>query len=71
MILNHSKKKRSVISLDTITEMYSKDITLLFVYGDLISCTTPACFSTFYRCAMVLTLVENFNFLCTCLLTFL
>ena len=26
---------------------------------DLISCTTPACFSTFYGCARVPTLVEN------------
>ena len=26
----------------------------------LLSCTTPACFSTFYRCAMLPTLVENF-----------
>ena len=38
----------------------------LLFYCDLISCTTPACFSTFYRCAIVPTLVENY----TCLLTF-
>ena len=36
----------------------------------LISCTAPACFSTFYQCAMVPTLVENSSFLCTCLLIF-
>ena len=47
---------------------HGRDITLLIVL--LISCTTPACFSTFYRCAMVLTLVKIFNFLCTCLSTF-
>ena len=40
---------------------HSRDITLLIVYCDLISCTTPACFSTFYRCAMVPTLVLNSN----------
>ena len=28
-----------------------------------ISCTTPACFSTFYRIAMVPTLVENSMYL--------
>ena len=50
MILNHSETMRSVTSLLYISVM---------VY--LISCTTPACFSTFYRCAMVLTLVENSN----------
>ena len=37
---------------------HSRDITLLIV---LLSCTTPACFSAFYRCAMVPTLVENFS----------
>ena len=39
---------------------------MLLFYCDLISCTTPACFSTFYQCAMIPTLVENFDFLCTC-----
>ena len=29
----------------------------LLFYCDLVSCTTPACFSTFYQCAMVPTLV--------------
>ena len=38
---------------------HSRDITRLIVYGDLIPWTTPTCFSTFYRCAMVPTLVEN------------
>ena len=33
---------------------------------DLISYTTPACFSTFYQFAMVPALFENSNFLCTC-----
>ena len=33
------------------------------------SSNTSICFSpTFYRCAMVPILVENFNFLCTCVL---
>ena len=40
---------------------HSRDTTLLVV---LILCTTPACFSTFYRCAMVPTLVENSKFFC-------
>ena len=31
----------------------------LLFYCDLISCTTPARFSTFYQCAMVPTVVEN------------
>ena len=30
----------------------------------LISCTIPACFSTFYRCVMVPILVENSKFFC-------
>ena len=34
----------------------------LLFYCDLITCTTPACFSTVYRCAMVPTLVENLIF---------
>ena len=51
-------------------EMHSRDIPLLLFYCDVILCTTPACFSIIYRCAMVPTLVENSNFLCTCLLTF-
>ena len=38
---------------------HSRDITLLTV---LLSWTTPTCFSTFYRCAMVPTLVENSKF---------
>ena len=29
------------------------------IWSHLISCTTPVCFSAFYRCAMVPTLVEN------------
>ena len=57
MILNHSKTIRNVISLLCISIMVS-----CFTV-----CTTPACFSTFYQCAMVPTLVENS---CTCLLTF-
>ena len=36
----------------------------LLFYCDLISCTNPACFSTFYQCVMVPTLVENSNFFC-------
>ena len=31
-------------------------------YCDLISWITPTCFSTFYRCVMVPTLVENSKF---------
>ena len=46
---------------DTIMEMHSKNVTLLI---DLISCTTPACFSTFYQCGMVFTLVKNLKFFC-------
>ena len=42
--------------LSTVETIY---ITFLV---DLISCTTPVCFSTFYRCAMVPTLAENSNF---------
>ena len=36
--------------------MHSRDITLLIVYCNLISCTTPAYY--FYQCAMVRVLVE-------------
>ena len=32
------------------------------VNSDLISWTTPTCFSTFYQCAMVPTVVENSKF---------
>ena len=49
---------------DTIMEMYSRDITLLIDFCDLISWTITACFSTFYRCAIVPTLVENSKFFC-------
>ena len=42
-------------------EMHNRDITLLIV---LLLCTTPACFSTFYQCAMVPTPVENSKFFC-------
>ena len=39
----------------------------LLFYCDLILCTSPACFSTFYQRAMVPTLVDNSKlFLCTC-----
>ena len=31
----------------------SKDITLFIFNCDLISCTTPTCFSTFYQCTTV------------------
>ena len=63
MMLNHSKTIRSVISLlwhfrYGILSMIRIKHLLLF-YCDLISWTTPTCFSTFYRCAMVPTLVEN------------
>ena len=51
MILNRSKTIRIVISQH-----------FLLFYCDLTSCTTPACFSTFYQCVMVPTLVENSNF---------
>ena len=42
MILNHGKTIRSVIEH------------FLLFYRDLISWTTPTCFSTFYQCAMAL-----------------
>ena len=45
---------------DTIMEIHSRDITLLI---DLMFCTTPACFSTFYRCATVPTLVRFFVYI--------
>ena len=64
MIVNHCKTIRSVYpycAQDTIMEMHSRDITLLIV---LISWNTPTCFSTFYQCAMVPTLVENSKFFC-------
>ena len=60
MILNHSKTIRSVISLLCISIMVSWStvgiLHFLLFYYDLISCTTPACFSTFYRYAMVPTI---------------
>ena len=65
MILNHSKTIRSVISLLCISIIH-----FLLFYYDLISCTTPACCSAFYQCAMVPILVENYlvylfvNFFC-------
>ena len=61
MILYYSETIRSVTycALNTIMDMHSRDITLIIVS---ISCTTPACFGTFYRCAMVPTLVEISNF---------
>jgi len=40
-----------------------------FIYCDLMLCTTPACFSTFFQSTMVPTLVENSSII-TCLLTF-
>ena len=51
----------TLIATNTQKEEHSRDITLLI---DLISYTTPGCFSTFYLCAMVPTLVENTNYFC-------
>ena len=66
MILNHSKTIRSVISLLCISiTVPSVGIQhFLVFYCDLISWSTPTCFSTFYHCAMVPILVENSNFFC-------
>ena len=46
--LNHSKTIRSVLSLPLWCLEHSRDITLLIVLCDLIPCSTPVCFSTFY-----------------------
>ena len=52
---------------DTIMEMHSRDITFLIVLLFTV-CTTPTCFSTFYRCIMVPTLIENSKFFCVVVL---
>ena len=54
MILNHSKCY--IPTARVIIIVSCAQLGLLVV---LLSCTTPACFSTFYRCAMVPTQVEN------------
>ena len=60
MILNHSKTIRSVIFPTVLKIPCTVGIYhFLLFYCDLISCTTPACSSTFYQCAMVPPLVEN------------
>ena len=66
MILNHCRYIYPYCVQDTIVEMYSKDITLVIFYCDLISCNTPASFSTLYQYAMVPTLVENSTLFDTC-----
>ena len=59
MILNHSKTIKSVIFLLCSRYMYHNENA-----RDIILLIAPACFSTFYRCAMVPTLVENSKFFC-------
>ena len=61
MTVKQSEALYPYCAQDTITEMHSRDITLLIV---LLSWTTPTCFSIFYRCAMVSTLVENTKYFC-------
>jgi len=60
MTLNHSK---SIIP--TVHVMPKRKRTDIIVLSEVMSCTTSACFSTFFRSTMVPTLVEN-----SCLLTF-
>jgi len=51
MTLNNSKSIKTGCYIPTVCvkkEMHSRDTTVLIDYCDLMSCTTPACFSTFF-----------------------
>jgi len=60
MTLNHNKTVGSLLCVSFLVySMHSRDTIVLI---DLLLCTTPACFGTFFQSTMVLTLVENSKF---------
>jgi len=64
MTLNHSKSIKAFVSLLGFPYQKKTKCTVgmqqfKMIYCDLILCTTPACFSTFFQATVVLTLAEN------------